>query len=58
MVDKMSKFSRRFISLNTLEQVLKRNKIKKISKAIRIWSFKNISATEKPQPTNELVNQL
>ena len=37
MVDKMSKFSRRFISLNSLDQILKQNQAKRVSKSLNKW---------------------
>jgi cysteinyl-tRNA synthetase len=38
MVEKMSKFSRNFISLKTLAQIVNSDNIKKLSRAIRRWS--------------------
>lgn len=52
MVEKMSKFSRRFISLNSLEQILKRNKAKRTSKALRLWSRLTSSSEDTSEVTD------
>ena len=39
MVEKMSKFSRSFISLNSLSQILQKNKVRVNSKYFNKWVF-------------------
>ena len=53
MVDKMSKFSRRFISFNSLEQILKRNKLKKLSRSLRLWSTHSLHQSEPVENNND-----
>jgi hypothetical protein len=48
MVDKMSRFSRSFISLNSLSQIIQKNRSRVQSKAFLRW-VRSAAATIKPQ---------